>query len=304
MSEAFQDPEQTEGVPAGLPTDGQPQNAEPAVDEFRQRVEQGGEYAWEQIQKRDRHSSTLANRVKALEPIEQLVNFAGGSDQLLELAQMGTRIQQNPDLYELVQKSLRSGRVELPQVTPNAPAEDDEWIDPDVKKYRDETRESNRLLREELAELRDIAGHSDLEWKQTRVKENIDKALSIFAGDEEAFEEAKQVFGSQYKMALAAAQRGDKTQLDLVDKLASPGGDQIIQTVTMPVYMKHAAKLVAASNTQSAVVNGALMRSTDEKNRNPSRPGTPQLPHLPKGRVSDSYVLDVLKAAKRQKGLT
>ena len=272
--------------------------------DLKTRVMEGGDFAWEQIQKRDRHSSELANRVKALEPIENLVTMAGGSDQLIEFAQLGSRVRQVPGLADVVQQALQTGRVDLPQqASQDDQDEDDEWLDPDAKKIRDSLNSKIADLEDRYAALQQVASGADLRSKESRVQKNIDTVLSEFEGNEDAFKEASQVVMDQYRAAQRAAESGDTVQAQLIDQLASEKGVEILNFVTMPVYKKHAAKLVSASNTSTAEVEGGLERkSTDERTVNPSRPGNPPMPPLPKGRVMDSDVQKYMEELARRKG--
>lgn len=303
MSEAVMESEQTEAELVAPSTDGLGHEAEPSVDEFRQRVMTDGDFAIDQIRKRDQQSSKLANRVKALEPVEQLVSFAGGTDELMQLAQLGTRVQQSPELLAVIQNFSQTGRLEWPNAKLNGSDEEEEWIDPDVKKVRDAFREEIDDLRHKFNSLQQAANTTDVRSKEQRIKATIEAELAKFASVPEAFEEASETIMTGYQAALKKAERGDSDQSALLEQLYGPGGSDILEQATSKIFRKYAAKLVAASNAQSTNAPAVLMKSTDERKTNPARPGTPQLPPVPKGRVSDSFVADVLAAAKRSRGL-
>lgn len=304
MSEALIGSDQTEGLGS---TDGSQETAEhkgASPDDFNARVMSDGEFALDQIRKRDRHASELANRVKSMEPIENLVKLAGGPDALVQYAQLGSRVQQVPGLMEVVQSAIQNGRVELPQVVQNGQSEDDEWLDPDVKKVRDAMLERFTSLEQKYSELERMASGADVRSKEQRVKENIEKVLSQFDGDPEAHTEASKTIMERYKAALDAAERGDKTQAHLIDQLAATDGVGVLEYITMPIFKKYAAKLVGASNAQTAeAAGGVARRSTDERTVNPSRPGDPPLPKPPKGRVTDGSVQRILEEVARRKGI-
>ena len=84
--------------------------------------------------------------------------------------------------------------------------------------------------------------------------------MSQFEGVPEAFEEASKLIGEKYKQAYAAAERGDSVQAQLVDQLASPDGVGVLDFVTMPIYKRHAARLVAAGSNDTPEA-AALARS-------------------------------------------
>ena len=131
MSAAMEGEEQTvegfEQVP-GTDASAAGNDVQEVQPDLRERVMMGGDFAWEQIQKRDAHSSKLANQVKELEPVQQLVDFAGGTDRLIQFADLGSRVQQIPGLMDVVQSAIQTGRVELPaapQATQDAPEEEE-----------------------------------------------------------------------------------------------------------------------------------------------------------------------------------
>lgn len=287
-------------------TDGASQEqGQAAGTDLKSRVLQGGDFAWEQIQKRDRHASELANRVKDLEPVEQLVKFAGSPDRLFQLTDLGNRVTQVPGLLQVVQQAIATGRVELPQQTATQNGQDDdEWIDPDAKKVRDTLREEIADLRAQLGDLSRVASSADVRSKEQRVKANIERVLDEFGKDPEAHTEASKIIMDRYKAALTAAERGDQVQARLIDQLASEDGIGVLEFITMPVYKRHAAKLAAAANTSASTGAQATgSKSTDDRTVNPSRPGNAPLPPRPKGKVTDQYVLQVLQEAARRKGI-
>lgn len=309
MSEALIGGEQTGEGLENPPTDGLGQVAEQANgsgDDYWSRVASDPDFAREQIVKRDQHSSQLANRVKELEPIEHLVKLAGSPDALMDLVQMGNRVETTPGLKDVVLGAIQNGRYEPPQqqVAQNGQDDsDDEWIDPDVKKVRDSFRSELAELRNELSQIRQVAGSADLAGQERHVQENIERVLEEFRGDPEAYEEASNKIMTAYQNAYNAAQRGDANQAALVKQLASKEGHGILEAAVFPVYKKHAAKLVAARNTSTNQNVANLSRSTDERNTNPARPGAPQLPPLPNGMVGTNTVQSILEAAARNAGI-
>ena len=307
MSEAMIGQDQTAGDAIAV-TDGQTQdNGQGTAPDLKTRVMQDGDFAWEQIQKRDRHASTLANRVKELEPVEQLVKFAGGdTNRLFQLTDLGNRVTQVPGLLQVVQQAIQTGRVELPQQTATQNGqEDDEWIDPDAKKVRDQLTSNISDLEQRYAALSQIATGADVRSKMQRVEANIDKVLEQFGTVTEARDEAFKAIHDRVRSASIAAENGDTMQAKLIDQLSSDGGVEILDVLAMPVFKKYAPKLVAASSTStSAGAPAAGSRSTDDRTVNPSRPGATPLPPRPKGgRTSDQYVLQVMQAIARQKGI-
>lgn len=273
------------------------------ANDLKSRVMAGGDFAWEQIQKRDRHASELANKVKELEPIEQLVKFAGDPNRVFSLVDIGNRVAQSPELLQLVQAYMQTGRVELPKAAQDG-QDDDEWIDPDAKKVRDALTQKISALEARLADLGRVASSAELRANEQRIEANIQKALKDFEGDPDALTEASKAIMDRYKAAYRAAENGDQTQARLLDQLASEAGHEILDVITGPIFRKHAARLVAASSTSTQSAAQATGRkATDDRIVNPSRPAASPLPPLPKGRVSDATVLNMFKEIARRKGL-
>lgn len=314
MSESEQGIEQTAVLGDSAPTDGHAQEETQqgtggAQPSFQDRVRSDPEYAWEQIRKRDATASSLANRLKELEPVEQVVRLAGGPDQLFSLAQLGTQYQQIrnvPGLEEVIQRSLATGRVDA-GIAPNqnAQEEDDAWIDPEVKKVRNESREEILRLRQELQELRGLASGADVRARETGLRENVEKVLEDFGDHEDARQRAAEVMKLAVERAMRLASNGDRTQAELIRQLSEPGGINILRSVSGDVFREYFGPKAGPRQNipaQDASGNGAR-RSTDERTVNPSRPGNTPLPPVPKGRVTDQSVLRIFEEVARRKGI-
>ena len=304
MSAALIGQDQTAGDVEVAETDGNVESVEVGhATDLKSRILAGGDFAWEQIQKRDRHSSELANKVKELEPIEQLVKFAGDPNRVFSLVDLGNRVAQNPELFQFVQNVIATGKLELPKAAA-AETPDDEWMDPDAKKVRDMLTPKLSELEQRIAELTRVASGAELRANEQRIQTNIERALKDFEGNEEAFIEASKAINDRYKTAYRMAENGDAVQARLLDQLAGEGGREMLDAITAPIFRKHAAKLVGSSNTSTQNAAQALGRkATDERTVNPSRPAASPLPPLPKGRVSDSTVLNMFREIARRRGV-
>lgn len=304
MSAALIGQDQTAGDVEVAVTDGDVGTGEAGqATDLKSRVLAGGDFAWEQIQKRDRHASELANKVKELEPIEQLVKFAGDPNRVFSLVDLGNRVAQNPELLQVVQNAIQTGRVELPKAAQDG-QDDDEWIDPDAKKVKDVLTQKISALEQRLSDLGRVASSAELRANEQRIEANIQKALKDFEADQDAFAEASKAIMDRYKAAYRAAENGDSTQSRLLDQLASESGHEILDVITGPIFRRHAAKLVAAANTSTqSAAQASGRKATDDRTVNPSRPAGSPLPPLPKGRVSDATVLNMFREIARRKGL-
>lgn len=309
MSESFEQVEQTATLGDVSATDAhaqeETQQAQDGKVSFWDRVGSDPDYAREQIRKRDATVSSLSNRMKDLEPVEQLVKLAGGPDQLFQLAQVGSEINRVPGLSQLVQQALATGRVDFgQQQNQNAQEEDDQWIDPDVKKVRDSLSNELNSLKQQLAQLSQTALSADVRSKEQRLRENVERVLDDFGDHDEARSEAARIMQETVHRALKAAERGDQTQAALISQLSEESGINILRSVSHDTFRKYfGPKSGAKANvqTQAASGNGAR-KQTDERNVNPSRPGDPPLPPVPKGRIQLGYVEKLFDEIARRAG--
>ncbi|GEM_PF-3862608 len=307
MSEAFQDEGQTPEADDQQPGAGAAaQNAElVSGDDFRARVASDPEFAWEQIVKRDQKVSEHMNRMKELEPFAKLMEVAGGAEQVQQHLTTLARIQQMPDLAELVTKSLMEGRVALPaQATGNAATEEDEWIDPDVKAAVDPVMAQVNALQEQLAQVTSQLNQTDLRSQERFVEQNTLGALEMFKSDPEALKEAQEVLEREVRATYQRAQGGEVQQAELYKQISAPGGQRILEGVLFDTYRKWAPRLVAASQTNNEPnADRVLGRATDPRPVNAARPGSVQQPELPKGKLGVNDVVKQMRAAGARIGV-
>ena len=303
MSEAIEVTEET--GPALEPVaDSADENAtQGGGDDFWGRVASDGEFAVDQVRKRDARTSELSNRLESLKTVEKMVEMAGSSDALLSFAQKGARIDQIPGLADIVQKAFETGRVELTQATPDDANEEAEWMDPDVKAAVDPLKAEIASLKEMLGQLSGQTQAASVRSMETHVQSNIEAALSEFKqfGDE-AFEEARQILQQRVKNTMERAEKGDAQAASLIEQISQPGGQDILDGVLMKKYKENVAKVVAGSSSQEPNEQKAPGRSTDERNTTVSQPGPPGLPPVPKGKVKQDFVMKVCDQAARNAG--
>lgn len=302
MSEALIGQDQTaDGLPV-VTDGGAEETGTVAATDLKSRVMQGGDFAWEQIQKRDRHASELANRVKEMEPVEQLVKFAGNADRVFQLADLGNRVFQVPGLLPFVQQAIQTGRFEAPKV--EEPDPEEEWIDPDVKKVSNRLQARIDDLEARLESVQGVASNANMEAQQDRVKTNMEKALKRFERDPELYAEALKTVKQRYDSAYAQAMRGDEKQRQAIGQLATDEGYGIFKFLTQDLFEENAARLVDLPNTSNTeAARAAGMKSTDARSVNPSRPGIQPLPPLSKGRVTTADYQNVFRELARRRGV-
>jgi len=273
-------------------------------DDYWSRVASDPEFAREQIQKRDAKTSQMANRIKELEPFAQLMEVAGGAENVQQHLTTLARIQQMPELANIVQKSLMEGRVALPeQAAQNAAPAEDEWIDPDVKAAVEPLQAKLAALEQQLSGAMQQLQTTDLRTQERYVEQNISGALEMFQAHPEALEEAKSILEREITATHTRAESGDQQQAALYRQIAEKGGQKILEGVLFDTYRKWAPKLVAASQTTEPNAERVLDRATDPRPVNASRPGQAQMPPTPPGKVGLNHVIESLRAAGRQHGI-
>ncbi len=298
----------TEGIPEqGEATGAEPQaGANSGQDErtVQERVREGGDFAFEQIQIRDTTISEQSNKIKEFEVVDPYIRAAGGPEQLLNYAAMGQQVKQVPGLEEFVQKSLAEGRVALPEVAlPNDP--EDEWMDDDTKKLRDSTNERFDEFEQRFNQLNATANAASVRSHENQISRNIDSVVEMFSGTEEGKEEALKLIHDRVSVAQQQAGSGNVSQQRMIEQLAGPEGEDVLQFMLMKegLFKKWGAVLYGAGdpNTEETA-SVAVVRSTDGMHTNPSRPGTPLLPPLDKGPVTSNTFALVLRDIQRRRG--
>ena len=293
---------ETAGVGNDLEADARTtQNGESHEMTLEQRVRQDPDFAWEQMRKRDARISEMANVQKAYEPLDPFIRMQGGAEGLLGLATQASQIRQIPGLAELVEQSLTTGQLALPQAGQDDP--DEEWIDEDTRKVRDEARSEIASLRQELQSLRQTAGAANVRSQEGHIQKNLDSALSIFEDDAELREEALDLLTSRVTQLQRMAESGDATQQKNIEQLASESGVEVLEYMLLPLMKKKfAGKSQASVGTPSSGEQAETRRYTDGRTVNPSRPGAPPIKFVPKEKVRPGTARQIFAELQRRRG--
>lgn len=313
MSAGMDDATTTEGLPELEVTETEPheQGSDKGQHELTlmEKIRRDGDFATEQVRKRDATISEQSNRLKSLESkysvFEPYLNMMGGSpDQLLNLAAYGSKVQEIPGLNEFVQKSIREGRVALPEpAVGNDP--EDEWMDEDTKRVRDEARAETQMLKAQIEELKSSVNSASLRSQEVHVRGNIESAVNDFKDIPEAMEEAMNLIQSRVEVAQRQAMAGDQMQAKLVEQLAGPEGEKILSFMVHEagLFRKYGPQIFAAKNTQTDQAAAALGKSTDAQVRNSARPGAPTFTRPEKGSAGTGAVfMSVLNQVRKANG--
>jgi len=305
LSAAIDPATTTEGLPEAAGTEPQAEGTEEqSQPTLQEQVRGNADFAWEQITKRDAKISELANQAKQHEVVDPYIRAAGGPEQLLNLAAFGQQVQQVPGLEEIVQKAISDGRVVQPEpVVANDTAE--EWMDEDTKRVRDESRAEIETLRQQLQELSNLTNSASVRSHETHISRNIDSVVDLFSSTDEGKEEALKLIQDRVMIAQKQAENGNETQQRMIEQLAGPEGEDVLQFMLMKegLFKKYGAEIYGTGQTPTEdAASAAAARSTDARTTNPSRPGSPELPPLPKGRVTTDYAQGVLREIQRRRG--
>lgn len=282
-------------------TDAQPTQTSENVS-LQDRIRSDPDFAFEQMQKRDAIISEQANKIKEFDTVSPYLQAAGGPEQLLSLATVGSQIQNIPGLSDFVQESLNTGRVALPE---QAKADDpeDEFMDEDTKRVRDELRALKAETEAQVKELKHLASVASTRSLETHVRSNMTKALEVFEADPAAKAAAEELITAKVAEAQRLAESGVESQQNMINRLAQPGGHEVLEVLLLPLIKEHGSKLFAApaTETQETVI-GSAGRPSDERIATPSRPGAPQLPPVPKGQVTPQVMNEIHREIARRRG--
>lgn len=271
---------------------------------LQDQVRADSDFAWDQITKRDAKISELANQAKQFEVVDPYIRAAGGPEQLLNLASQAQQIQQVPGLSEIVQKALSDGRVVEP-VTETPNDQEEEWMDEDTKKVRDAMNARFEGLEQRFDDLSSIASSASVRSHESQIERNIESVVNLFSATDEGKEEALKLIHDSVTVAQRQAEGGNSQQQSMIAQLAGPKGEGVLKFMLMEagLFEKYGAKIFAPKDTRNEdEAPAALVRSTDGKVINPSRPAAPELPPLPKGRVTTNYAQQVLHEIQRRRG--
>lgn len=307
MSEAIQEtepnPPAEETLPTGEETD---QTAElTEAEAYRARVASDPEFALEQIAIRDKKLGEHGRRMKSLEQVEQMVNLAGSTENVMSYLQTVARIQQMPELANLVNTSLQQGRLALPEQTAHeTPDEPEEWIDPEIKSAVSPIAAQVEELKQVVESLTGQLTQTDLRSQEQQVAQNSKVALERFSSNPEALKAAEDLLEQEIRATYQRAQAGDPEAVKLYKNIAAPGGERVLRSALMDLHDEWAPKLYGGPAQPSEPnAEEVLGRSTDPRPVNAARPGTVQIPAPPKGKMGVNHVVDVMRAAGRQLGV-
>ena len=276
------------------------QRSEPTLHD---RVREGGDFAIEQIKVRDTKISELGNRVKQYEVIDPYLKASGSADQLLEHASRSLAIQQVAGLSDLVKEAIAAGR--LPEAATQTPDDDpnEQWIDEDTKRVRDESRESFKEMKAEIASLRQMAQVTAARSQSTYIKDNIAAVVEMFKNSPEGVKEALDFIEARVGAAQLQAEQGNIAQQEMIAKLGGEEGADVLTFMLMKegMFKKYGAEIFGAPQ-QADDPEGNRVRTTDPMSVNPSRPGHTPLPTVPKGPVSKLTARSILSEIQRQRG--
>ena len=195
-------PEQVEAALTEPNEEATPEQSQPTLQE---RVRSDPDFAWEQMTSRDKTISKQANQIKQFDAVDPYIRAAGGPEQLLNLASLGQqfqKVQQVPGLADFVQKSLSEGRVALPEAASSNDPEE-EWMDEDTKRVRDELREEMAGFRQQLQTLSDTTNSASVRSQESHIQKNIASVVDLFNGTEEGKKEALDLIQKRVEAANA-----------------------------------------------------------------------------------------------------
>lgn len=274
----------------------QPNEAvETTGNEFFAHVRTDPEFAEQQIRKRDAQITELGNRNKKFGVFDPYMKAGYTPDQILEYAQRQATLEQNPHAKQAVDAFLQTGQWPQPQAATNGGEQEEEYIDPDVKRLSDEVKELRHMLGESTQRLTlaETRGHSDA------VQRNVNAFMATIP---QSLPEVRQEMAEHILQQVSAletrANQGDAAAQQQLATFADPKlGVDTMEMLTGKLYRKHTKAIAMAEESSDAqqVAQTATPR--------PSQVGTtetpPARPSL-KGKTTAQMVKEALDINSRK----
>lgn len=248
-----------EGAQAG---GGMPGSGTHDPGDYMARISNEPEFAVDQIKDKDRKISSLNERLKGLEGVDELVEAAGSVDNLRGYVTTGFGVLQRPELNKVVEEALRTGVVPGFQTEPQGDAvDDDPYGDPDIKELR-------KTITSLTDKLETMSQQNDQRFAQAEtrgsmaiVNDNVDKVLETYGVNDEIRSKLSETISRKVKEAEMGARQGNQQHLNLLNTLAGPQGVETMKMMTLGVIEENMEAIVAAR--QNGAARSAQAHSTE-----------------------------------------
>jgi hypothetical protein len=261
---------------------------------YHDRARADGEFAVEELRKKDRYINELHSEKKKLGDIDRYVDAAGGVDELIQLASVGNQVKSNPQLRKAYESALNGTPTEVPKQE-----EEDEIYDPEIRALSDKQKYRFEQQEQMIQELRQRLDKTETIGLKSSLSENIESALSRFAEDEELLEEAKSEIVTAVNRLEREATGGNRSSANQLEQLAGAQGSKTLRMMTLDIYDKFVEKRMGAKNQP----DGERIRSKATDDRSTSRATLPiDKIEIKPGKVSSKMVEEVMGKLTAKRG--
>lgn len=265
--------------------------SEPTSDHgnYHDRIRTDTDFAVEEVQKKDRYINELHQKYNGLKGLEQYVQAAGGTEELIQLA-----IEGNTARQQATQPTPPE------QTSPEIP-DDDRFIDSEVRELNDDVKQKLAERDRVINELQQRLNVAETNGLKGSLQENMEKALTRFSEDEELLKEAQEKIMGAVATSERAARNGDRSAVQSLEQLAGPQGEQTLRMMTMDIYDRWVEKQLGGA-TQTPPNGGAMSMSTDSPSTTRAGLQTEAVTVKPGVRVDQNVVREALRNAAIKMG--
>lgn len=199
--------------------------------------------------------SDLQAKYDRLSVLERYVDALGGADKLIDVANYGYNVRNNPALQAAIEKTLN------PQQETNTTPDEDEFYDPEVKTLNGRLSAELAEEKRHRQELESRLARAEMAAITPRLETNIEKAMSFFSGDKDLQTRAAAEIKESLAQTQLAADRGDPQALRMLESLSKPEGVKTLKMMAIDTYEEYVTKVAKKPAEASA-------KATDERYTN------------------------------------
>ena len=287
-----------EGIPAVEPdatpepdeSSEAPQSANSDSGNYHERIRSEGEFAVEEVQKKDRYIGELHAKTNAYKPLEPFIQAVGSVDDFIELAILGDKVRREQSAQ------------------PAAPAEpeqqDSEIYDPEIKALDERYRRELAARDKQLASMQQQLTIASTNASKGALTENIGSALEEFSAFPELEAKARDAIMGAVEASERLVKSGDGTAAKNLEQLADPQkGPQAIRMVLADIYREMALAAAAPRKEQDLSKDETkIPRSTDAPSGVRSMLGADDVSVAPGTRVTANTIREIMEAVAKKRG--
>ncbi len=281
------DPQEQAGVqdPAAQSAESQGAVEQGGYDkgDYIARIKNEPDFAAEQVREKDKKYTELQGRHKQLEPLEEYVRVAGGSENLIRHVDLGVFVGSNPQLMEAVETVRRTGQ--LPEAQPTGQADDDDpYTDPEIKELRTMVRELTASNESLQVQVNQRFAQADARSMKAGIDQNVDAVIQKYAVTDDLKQKIVNAIGSQVSEAERSVNSADPAVAErsrqLLEMLHGDKGQETLLRMIAPTILEDDALRTIVQAKESSRVETVANQDTGAPSRVRTAGGDPQAQEL------------------------